>query len=122
MRNMGAFCPAQDNRFTGRGRTLGSTQGLINPDLSLQARLLDNSSPDHPLDTPSIGTREQLSDGRQSAVDNAVAAGHQVSVISDKEIQQLVSMGFDKTQVEVALAAADGDLNIAVEILMSQQG
>lgn len=26
-----------------------------------------------------------------------------------------------QTQVEVALAAADGDLNVAVEILMSQQ-
>lgn len=38
-------------------------------------------------------------------------------------------MGFDgitgfvlsQTQVEVAVAAADGDLNVAVEILMSQQ-
>lgn len=26
-----------------------------------------------------------------------------------------------QTQVEVAIAAADGDLNVAVEILMSQQ-
>lgn len=26
-----------------------------------------------------------------------------------------------QTQVEVALAAADGDINVAVEILMSQQ-
>jgi hypothetical protein len=30
-------------------------------------------------------------------------------------------MGFDRTQVEVALAAADDDLTVAVEILMSQQ-
>ena len=28
---------------------------------------------------------------------------------------------FLQTQAEVALAAADGDLNVAVEILMSQQ-
>ncbi|XP_044507740.1 rhomboid-like protein 15 isoform X2 [Mangifera indica] len=113
--------PAQDSRFPGRGRTLGSTQGLVNPDINLQARLLDNSSPDPPLDTPSIGAGERLSNGRQSAVDNVDTAGHQVSVVSNQEIQKLVSMGFEKTQVEVALAAADGDLNIAVEILMSQQ-
>lgn len=30
-------------------------------------------------------------------------------------------LGLFQTQVEVALAAADGDLNVAVEILMSQQ-
>nr|GFB71549.1 rhomboid-like protein 15 [Tanacetum cinerariifolium] len=42
-------------------------------------------------------------------------------VPSDAEIQKLVAMGFDKTQVEVAIAAADGDLNVAVEILMTQQ-
>lgn len=30
-------------------------------------------------------------------------------------------LGCFQTQVEVALAAADGDLNVAVEILMSQQ-
>lgn len=41
--------------------------------------------------------------------------------VPDEEIQKLVAMGFDKTQVEIAIAAADGDLNIAVEILMSQQ-
>jgi hypothetical protein len=32
-----------------------------------------------------------------------------------------ISHGCFQTQVEVALAAADGDLNVAVEILMSQQ-
>jgi hypothetical protein len=30
-------------------------------------------------------------------------------------------VGLFQTQVEVALAAAEGDLNVAVEILMSQQ-
>lgn len=33
----------------------------------------------------------------------------------------MLSLLFCQTQVEVALAAADGDLNVAVEILMSQQ-
>ena len=33
----------------------------------------------------------------------------------------LFILGWFQTQVEVALAAADGDLNVAVEILMSQQ-
>jgi hypothetical protein len=32
-----------------------------------------------------------------------------------------ISHGCFQTQVEVALAATDGDLNVAVEILMSQQ-
>jgi len=40
----------------------------------------------------------------------------------DEELKKLVGMGFEKTQAEVALAAADGDPNVAVEILMSQQG
>ena len=31
------------------------------------------------------------------------------------------ALGLFQTQVEVAIAAADGDLNVAVEILMSQQ-
>ncbi|KAK3227115.1 hypothetical protein Dsin_006977 [Dipteronia sinensis] len=64
--------PTQDSRFPGSGRTLGSGQLPLNSDSNLEARLLDNSSPDHPA--PAIGTREQLSDRRQPAVDNAVAA------------------------------------------------
>lgn len=39
----------------------------------------------------------------------------------DEELKKLVGMGFEKTQAEVALAAADGDTNVAIEILMSQQ-
>ncbi|KAL5806315.1 hypothetical protein ACOSQ4_029048 [Xanthoceras sorbifolium] len=132
-RNLSSWMPqretssqrTQDSQFPGRGRTLGSGQLPVNSDSNLEARLLDNSSPDRPA--AAIGTGEQLSDRRQPAVDNAVAASrgpatHQVSIASDEEIQKLVSMGFEKTQVEVALAAADGDLNVAVEILMSQQG
>ncbi|KAI7996784.1 Rhomboid-like protein 15 [Camellia lanceoleosa] len=63
-----------------------------------------------------------------SAFDGATAAAagvlahHQGSVVSEEEIQKLVEMGFERTQVEVAVAAADGDLNVAVEILMSQLG
>ncbi|KAH7554227.1 hypothetical protein JRO89_XS12G0137800 [Xanthoceras sorbifolium] len=154
-RNLSSWMPqretssqrTQDSQFPGRGRTLGSGQLPVNSDSNLEARLLDNSSPDRPA--AAIGTGEQLSDRRvpgalesivrleffheetpfsqlwQPAVDNAVAASrgpatHQVSIASDEEIQKLVSMGFEK--VEVALAAADGDLNVAVEILMSQLG
>ncbi|RLN19105.1 hypothetical protein C2845_PM02G06200 [Panicum miliaceum] len=40
----------------------------------------------------------------------------------DEELKKLVGMGFEKTQAEVALAAADGDPNVAIEILMSQEG
>ncbi|GFZ02566.1 RHOMBOID-like protein 15 [Actinidia rufa] len=62
---------------------------------------------------------------RQSTVDDAtVAVGglahHQGLVVSEEAIQKLVAMGFERTQVEVAVAAADGDLNVAVEILMTQ--
>ncbi|KAK7396817.1 hypothetical protein VNO78_17976 [Psophocarpus tetragonolobus] len=113
----------EDSRFPGRGRTLGSSQGQtashLHSDSNLQARLLEDSSP-----TP--GNTQQLSEGRHS-VDNAATATagvpqHQGAVISEEGIRKLVSMGFDRTQVEVALTAADGDLNVAVEILMSQQG
>ncbi|KAJ4832039.1 Rhomboid-like protein 15 [Turnera subulata] len=122
----GYLQPTQDSRFPGRGRTLGSTENqrapTVSPDSSLQARLLDNNNSDQPPCAP--GLEEQLSNARRSAVNSAVAGslvGHQGSVASDGQIEKLVSMGFEKTQVEVALAAADGDLNVAVEIL-SQQG
>ncbi|XP_057718563.1 rhomboid-like protein 15 isoform X2 [Arachis stenosperma] len=150
--------PTEDSRFPGRGRTLGSGQGqaasALNSDSSLQARLLDNSSPDQPLDSSAHSTAQQLSGGRNSAGNVATVAAnvpqHQVplhsivtnpiflcfiwvfdihyvvhlqgATASEEEIKKLVSMGFDRTQVEVALAAAEGDLNVAVEILMSQQG
>ncbi|MED6126570.1 Rhomboid-like protein 15 [Stylosanthes scabra] len=122
--------PTEDSRFPGRGRTLGSVQGQaasgLHSDSSLQARLLDNSSPDQPLDSSAHDTAQQLSGGRNSAGNVAtVPAGvpqNQGANASEEEIKKLVSMGFDRTQVEVALAAADGDLNVAVEILMSQQG
>ncbi|XP_057718564.1 rhomboid-like protein 15 isoform X3 [Arachis stenosperma] len=121
--------PTEDSRFPGRGRTLGSGQGqaasALNSDSSLQARLLDNSSPDQPLDSSAHSTAQQLSGGRNSAGNVATVAAnvpqHQGATASEEEIKKLVSMGFDRTQVEVALAAAEGDLNVAVEILMSQQ-
>nr|AFK47663.1 unknown [Lotus japonicus] len=109
---------AEDSRFPGAGRTLGSSQGQmasgIQSNSNLQARPLEDSSPNQP------------SEGRH-AVDNAATAAagvphHQAAAVSEEEIKKLVAMGFDRTQVEVALAAADGDLNVAVEILMSQQG
>ncbi|KAK4272635.1 hypothetical protein QN277_021159 [Acacia crassicarpa] len=121
--------PVQDNRFPGRGRTLGSDHGqqasALSSDSNLQARLLDDNNSGHPLDSSTLGTAQQISDGRQAGSNVTTAAvgvpQHQGAVASDEKIKKLVSMGFDRTQVEVALAAADGDLNVAVEILMSQQ-
>ncbi|KAJ9559113.1 hypothetical protein OSB04_013727 [Centaurea solstitialis] len=118
----------ENSRFPGRGRTLGApqTETVSNsgPDSSLQARLLE--SPVRPSTQEPIGAGQQRNDRRQPGIDNTAAATmgspvRQVKVASDEEIQKLVAMGFDKTQVEVAIAAADGDLNVAVEILMSQQ-
>ncbi|XP_052174047.1 rhomboid-like protein 15 isoform X2 [Diospyros lotus] len=117
-----------DSRFPGAGRTLGSassqTASAGNPDSSLQARLLDNdNTTDHPSPTGESATGQQLTDGRQRTVDSAAVPvtrvpSHQGSA---EDIQKLVAMGFERTQVEVALSAADGDVNVAVEILMSQQ-
>ncbi|KAL6496401.1 Rhomboid-like protein 15 [Orobanche gracilis] len=122
--------PQDNDRFPGRGRALGSNSNqaasLANSDSSLQTRLLDDvDSLDHAPQPATIGDGQRISDGRPSAVNNAAiptrTQNNQGSVASDEEIQKLVAMGFDKTQVEVAIAAADGDLNVAVEILMSQQ-
>lgn len=139
-RNLSSWMPqretsaqsAGDSRFPGTGRTLASGRNTnastVNSDLGLQARLLDgSSSPNNPSNTAVVAGQPIL-DGRRPVVENAAAAadtgfqGHQVPVVSDEEIQKLVAMGFERTQVEVALAAADGDLNVAVEILMSQEG
>ncbi|KAL4560635.1 hypothetical protein LXL04_032788 [Taraxacum kok-saghyz] len=115
----------ESGRFPGRGRTVGATQTEAVPtngsDSSLQARLLESgNSPVHP------STQEAIRDRRQPGIDTTTAANTGVpvtqgTVASDEEIKQLLAMGFDKTQVEVAVAAADGDVNVAVEILMSQQ-
>ncbi|MBA0558309.1 hypothetical protein Goarm_014724, partial [Gossypium armourianum] len=122
--------PAQDDpRFPGRGRTLGSVQNTaVNSDSNLQARLLDNSRPTSPSDIAAAGAGERLSNERRLQVNDAVAVGaggyplpQMPQVASEEQIQKLLSMGFERTQVEVAIAAADGDLNVAVEILMSQQ-
>nr|DAD29072.1 TPA_asm: hypothetical protein HUJ06_030540 [Nelumbo nucifera] len=110
--------PAQDNRFPGRGRTLDSGRNQaasdINSASTLQARLLDDSTLDHSSERAESGIGQ-----RRSTVDGSATIGLDAS---DEQIQKLVAMGFDRTQAEVALAAADGDSNVAVEILMSQQG
>ncbi|CAI0406544.1 unnamed protein product [Linum tenue] len=121
--------PQQDSRFPGRARTLASGQSQTtlsgDSDANLQARLLDEN--DHLSPTENVA-RQQVLDGRRPGLDNAVVAPlenpalHQSTALPDEQIQKLVSMGFEKTQVEVALAAADMDINVAVEILMSQQG
>ncbi|XP_030531718.1 rhomboid-like protein 15 isoform X1 [Rhodamnia argentea] len=137
-RNLSAWMPqretsvqsTQDGRFPGRGRTLGSERGQMvssqNSDYNLQARLLDNNGPEHSPGIAPVGSGLPLLDGRN--LENTLPVTleshlhNQASVVSDEEVQKLVSMGFDRTQVEVAVAAADGDLDVAVEILMSQQG
>ncbi|KAL8129465.1 hypothetical protein V2J09_018620 [Rumex salicifolius] len=117
---------AEDRRFPGRGRTLAASRSVTVPDLpsdsSLQARLLDDSRADPPSDATAVNVENR----RQSSINNVaehigVNPPNQDPVASSEDIQKLVAMGFDKTQVEVALAAADGDLDVAVEILMSQQ-
>ncbi|KAK6126580.1 hypothetical protein DH2020_039691 [Rehmannia glutinosa] len=124
------FCAAQDSdRFPGRGRSLGSSTNqaasLSNSDSSLQTRLLDDGNNlDQSSHPATIGGGQRISDGRPPVVNSAVMPArtqNQGAVASEEEVQKLLAMGFDKTQVEVAMAAADGDLNVAVEILMSQQ-
>ncbi|XVE75801.1 hypothetical protein DITRI_Ditri12bG0121400 [Diplodiscus trichospermus] len=132
LRETAAQSTQDDPRYPGRGRTLGSGQNTaVNSDLNLQARLLDDSTPNNPSDSAAVGAGERLSNERWSQANNVVAAGaagpplpqiQQGPIASDEQIQKLVSMGFERTQVEVAVAAADGDLNVAVKILMSQQG
>ncbi|TQE10833.1 hypothetical protein C1H46_003533 [Malus baccata] len=128
--NPSAFIPTYstqvDSLLEVSGETClhGSHRGKHLYRSNLQARLLDNSNSERPSDVAVIGTGQNLSDGRQATLNNAAAeipVHHQDYVASEEEIQKLVSMGFERTQVEVALAAADGDLNVAVEIL-SQQG
>ncbi|KAI5679707.1 hypothetical protein M9H77_00934 [Catharanthus roseus] len=120
----------QDSRFPGRGRTLASSLGQTvsgeSPDSSLQVRLLENNNTtDHPSQPGTNASIQPMSDRRQPRVDSTAAAVNRVQnpqgfAASDEDIQKLVAMGFEKTQVEVALAAADGDLNVAVEILSQQ--
>ncbi|KAK1411866.1 hypothetical protein QVD17_32677 [Tagetes erecta] len=120
----------ENSRFPGRGRTLGAPQTETGPtngsDSSLQARLLESgNSPVHPSSQEAIGAGQQRNNRRQPGVDarsTTLGAALSQEIASDEEIQKLLAMGFDKTQVEVAIAAADGDINVAVEILMTQQG
>ncbi|CAM8976835.1 unnamed protein product [Rhodiola kirilowii] len=134
----------EDSRFPGRGRTLSSNQENINAnyDSGLQARLLDNNSPERGVAGTGLGPQSERCNcyikllicrliaavtvlwQTDSCDDSAVtvervAEQHQVS---EENVKSLTAMGFERTQVEVALAAADGDINIALEILMSQQG
>lgn len=58
-----------DVRFPGRGRTLGSGQNTaVNSDSNLQARLLDNSSPNNPSDIAAAGAGQRLSNERYQEV------------------------------------------------------
>lgn len=115
----------QDSRFPGTGRTLSAprseTVPSVIPDSNLQTRLLDNTGSNEQSDMTAVNS----GGGRSPAVNSATepaSSPQQKGLVKDEDIQRLVAMGFDKTQVEVALAAADGDLDVAVEILMTQQG
>ncbi|KAK4799460.1 hypothetical protein SAY86_024825 [Trapa natans] len=119
----------EDSRFPGRGRTLGGSgnQGSAPAaDSNLQARLLDDNTTNQ-FQFPGITTGHHSPDTRFSGLyfnrtrEVPYSGLGDGRPISEEEILKLVSMGFERTQVEVALAAADGDLNVAVEILMSQQ-
>ncbi|KAK8954555.1 hypothetical protein KSP39_PZI002892 [Platanthera zijinensis] len=120
---------AQDSRFPGRARTLASSRNQptsgVDSDLSLQAGLLENSDTYNHLETSVIGTGTQPLDGRHSNVSaerTTDPATHNQSLDSfEEKLKVLVGMGFEKTLAEVALAAADGDTDIAIEIIMSQQ-
>ncbi|KAH7661610.1 Rhomboid protease protein [Dioscorea alata] len=122
------FQSTQDPRFPGRGRTLASTHNqsasAVEPDMGLQTRLLDDSVTNHPSETP-LMTGPRASDARNLTGDTQVAGSlatyTQATDSFDEELKKLVAMGFEKTQAEVALAAADGDPNVAIEILMSQE-
>ncbi|KAL9242535.1 hypothetical protein vseg_016526 [Gypsophila vaccaria] len=92
---------AEDSRFPGRARTLAPPRSEPAPGLTSGGER-----------QPAVNT----------ATEPTIPVHEQALVVSDEDIQKLVAMGFDKTQVEVALAAADGDLDVAVEILMTQQG
>nr|AIY60686.1 rhomboid protein Phaam_RBL15 [Phalaenopsis amabilis] len=121
---------AQDSRFPGRARTLGSARNQPTPgvdsDLSLQAGLLENSDTNNHLETSTLATGTHLSDARLFNVltdgTTELATHNQILDSFEEKLKKLVGMGFEKTLAEVALAAADGDTNIAIEILMSQQG
>ncbi|KAI8560001.1 hypothetical protein RHMOL_Rhmol04G0220800 [Rhododendron molle] len=89
--------------------------------------ILDRSTQCINLDRSSCQSQNDLNRLRHTEVDGATAAAgghahHQGLVVSEEKIQKLVAMGFERTQVEVAVAAADGDFNVAVEILMAQLG
>lgn len=117
----------QDTRFPGRGRTLGAPRSEMAPsvtsDSNLQTRLLDNASSNGRSEMAALNSGGERPPAVNSATELMSSPQQQQAlVVSDEDIQKLVSMGFDKTQVEVALAAADGDLDVAVEILMTQQG
>jgi hypothetical protein len=115
---------SEDSRFPGRGRTLSTARDPTAPagetDPNLHARLLEDSSSPDRLSDATVNT---VADSRQAPIANAAVLPQSQGRVaaSEEQIQKLVAMGFDRTQVEVALAAADDDLTVAVEILMSQQ-
>ncbi|KQK13937.1 rhomboid-like protein 15 isoform X2 [Brachypodium distachyon] len=91
----------EDPRFPGRGRTLAST------------------GTEPTAREASANLHARLTAANTVRADATVTTDQPDTF--DEELKKLVGMGFEKTQAEVALAAADGDTNVAIEILMSQQ-
>ncbi|TVU45860.1 hypothetical protein EJB05_05365 [Eragrostis curvula] len=110
LRNISSWMPSrqtsttqeqEDARFPGRARTLGSVGGEPTA-REANANLHARHTAANPVRVDATVTPDQ-------------------GDTFDEELKKLVGMGFEKTQAEVALAAADGDPNVAIEILMSQQ-
>ncbi|XP_004982286.1 rhomboid-like protein 15 isoform X2 [Setaria italica] len=110
LRNISSWMPnrqtstvqeGEDPRFPGRAQTLGSA----------------GAEPTAREANANLHARHTVANTVRA---DATVTADQVDTF-DEELKKLVGMGFEKTQAEVALAAADGDPNVAIEILMSQQ-
>ncbi|KAL2635218.1 hypothetical protein R1flu_006697 [Riccia fluitans] len=122
---------ATDERFPGRGRTLGAVSGVPPGQLSaegrggqveLQSRLLSRDpgeSETQPLRTSSPAERQvgihQLNTSPPSNYPVPKQTG-----TDESAVQNLVAMGFDKTKAVHALSASKGDISLAVEFLSAE--
>ncbi|KAG0584066.1 hypothetical protein KC19_3G182200 [Ceratodon purpureus] len=130
---------ASDERFPGRGHVLGSSGApppppVRSPVLSgsrrpkpstnqteLQARLLDPSSPESSPDVLQQNPSTTSPHNRGSIQQLSNPVGNQEPKVDSTAVASLVAMGFDKTVASNALIAAQGDVQMAVDILSSQE-
>ncbi|BFI29677.1 rhomboid-related protein 4 [Marchantia polymorpha subsp. ruderalis] len=135
---------APDERFPGRGRTLGAVVGapprLLSPEgrsahqAFAQSRLLNRDRSDsgeaemQPLRSSSPPNRQagDLQTSTPSSTTTATTPSlprYQVPQQigrQDHDVQSLVSMGFDQSKAVHALAASNGDVALAVEYLSAE--